>query len=388
MNKRVLMIASDCNSTSGAFRSMTKLCQLLHNYEFKPLVVIPYHADGEELLKKYGIEYVFIRSYDWIVPIDFQWTLKRRIEYAIKYVLNRIASLRISVLIKKEKIDILHINTLYSYVGAYAAKSAKIPFVWHIRELLEEDQNRRFLYDSAISLICQSNAVIAISDYVYHKFEKKLEGSNLLRIYNGLDEEDYYIPVEMHQYPTADHREVHFICVGNMHGGKGQDLIIQAASLLKQHGRNNFHIDFIGDGAFRNDYEKMILKMNLQDKITLHGSQKELKPFYQNSDVMLMSSTAEAFGRTTVEAMMAGCMIIASNSGASPELLCNGKYGLLFEYKDAHSLCEKMILVLDQPQMVAEYAKAGQKYALNTFTAKQNAECISKLYQTILMNKM
>lgn len=47
------------------------------------------------------------------------------------------------MLMRSRDIDIVHINTSWTYVGALAAKKAKIPFIWHIREFLEEDQDRR-----------------------------------------------------------------------------------------------------------------------------------------------------------------------------------------------------------------------------------------------------
>lgn len=383
--KKVLMLASDDISASGAFRSMAKLCALLRdNYDVDPLIVVPYHGDGEQILDEYGLNHICIRSSDWIVPIQFQWTLYLRIKYAAKSVMNWMAVQKLKKLIRQNGIQVVHINTSYSYVGALAAKATDTKLVWHIREMLEEDQGNRFLKDNAISLIRQADAIIAISDYVLQKYEKKLEGCRFIRIYNGIDQKDYYFPMQEREYPTAERNTIRFLCVGNMSGGKGQDLIIEAVNQLVQQEITNLHVDFVGDGVMRRKYEEQIESYHLGQYFTFQGKQKDILSYYRKSDVMIMSSAAEAFGRTTVEAMMAGCMIIGSDSGATPELLQGGKYGMFYKVNDTADLSEKMKQVIMQPDLVAAYSEKAQTFALQTFTAQKNAENVAELYSNLL----
>lgn len=91
----------------------------------------------------------------------------------LSQVYNIIAIRKIRRLIKKEKIQIVHINTSCSYVGAQAALLENIPFVWHIREFLEEDQERCIWNNKkGYSLIGEANRVVAISDSIYQKYKK------------------------------------------------------------------------------------------------------------------------------------------------------------------------------------------------------------------------
>ena len=146
---KILFVPSDNNATSGAFLSMVKLCSLLQNqYRHNILVLLHCNGNGEKLLEDNNIEYVKIRSFNWFVPYKPKQII-RKIKLALCYiwmplsqVYNIIAIRKIRRLIKKEKIQIVHINTSCSYVGAQAALLENIPFVWHIREFLEEDQER------------------------------------------------------------------------------------------------------------------------------------------------------------------------------------------------------------------------------------------------------
>lgn len=64
---------------------MTKLCELLQSdFGYQPIVVLPLDGEGKELLKEASIRYINIRSYSWIVSLDYQWTLSNYIKCLVK----------------------------------------------------------------------------------------------------------------------------------------------------------------------------------------------------------------------------------------------------------------------------------------------------------------
>ena len=163
---KILFVPSDNNFTSGAFRSMAKLNQILNQEEgIETLVVLPNSTgDGTMLLDEYGIKYTFINSNNWVIRCDKfdesalkEWNRqKKQNEKAISEMVK---------LIQVYKPDIVHINTSYSYVAAEAANLCNVPVVWHLREFLEEDQSRRFVDRRyANKLISHSDRVITISE--------------------------------------------------------------------------------------------------------------------------------------------------------------------------------------------------------------------------------
>lgn len=377
--RKVLFVASDNNMASGAFRSMAKLCELLQlNFGYTPIVVLPTDGDGENLLDDASIRYVRIKSYDWVVPLGYEWTVINRMKRVVKKLLNKNAVNKIAKLIKKEKIDILHSNTTYTYVGALAAKKANIPCVWHLRELLEEDQSNQIWDTRGIQLINSVTKVVAISNFVYDKYQNQISDNKLVMIPNGIEEQDFYV-----ERIKNNNKMLEFLCVGGLYEGKGQATIIQACAVLVKKGMKDFHVSFVGRGEKQKEYEQLVHDLNLEQCITLCGAHKDVLPFYKKADVMIMSSRAEAFGRTTVEAMMAGCAIIGSNSGGTPEILDYGNCGYLFENGNYMDLAGKMEHVIKNRSELAEMAQRGQKYALETFTAKLNATKIAELYHQI-----
>ena len=104
----------------------------------------------------------------------------------------------------------------------------------------------------------------------------------------------------------------------------------------------------------------------------------------KEADVEIVPSNREAFGRVTIEAMFAGMPVIASDSGANPELVQHGRNGLLFQNGDKTDLAEKMSCFIENRESIEQMGKEAALFAMNSFTAKKNADAIEELYYDIL----
>ena len=377
----VMYVASDNCLSSGAFKSMVKLCELERDiYNINPIVVLPYYGDGEELLKSAKLNYVYVKSEDWIVS-NISESSKEFIKKRIKVLLNFFSIIKLEHLIKEKNIDIVHINTSYTYVGAIAAKKMHIPIVWHVRELLEEDQNNRFIARKfSKKLISKSNKIIAISNYVYDKYSK-IFGEKLVEIPNGIDETLYYV-----QRDILSDDITKYIYVGGISEKKGVGYIIDAMKQLIEEENYNVHLDILGNDKmpFGDKMKEIIRENKLTDYINFNGLCVNTDEYYKKSDVMIMASECEAFGRTTVEAMQSGCLVIGSDSGATPDILNHGKAGILFKPRDSVDLKNKMIYVMKNKSICRKIAKDGQNRAIRKYTARENAKQIYEVYKSIL----
>lgn len=381
MVMKIMYVASDNRLSSGAFKSMVKLCEIERDmYNVEPIVVIPTHGDGEELLKIANLKYIYVRSEDWIISNSYE-SFKGFIKKRIKLALNFLAIIKLQKLMKKNEIDIVHINTSYTYVGAVAANKLNIPVVWHLRELLEEDQNNRFLVkDGSKKLIYKSSKIIAISNYVYNKYKQSFL-EKIIEIPNGIDESLYY---SLRDILLED--ITRFIYVGGISEKKGFGYIIEAMKQLIEEGIDNVHLEVLGNDKepYGEKMKQIIQENKLSDYITFRGVCVNTHEFYKKSDVMLMTSECEAFGRTTVEAMQSGCLVIGSDSGATPDILNHGKAGILFKPRDSVDLKNKMIYVMKNKSICRKIAKDGQNRAIRKYTARENAKQIYEVYKSIL----
>lgn len=389
---KILFIPSDNNATSGAFLSMVKLCGILQqDYGCRIQVLLHCKGNGEELLSESHIPYRIVRSFNWFIPYN-PHTFKRKIKrflcdfwMPVATTYNKLAIKQIAALIQKESFDVVHINTSCTYVGAVAALKTKTPFVWHIREFLEEDQERCiWKKEKAYKLITKSSKVIAISKSIFEKYSQCIPDANLIQIYNGVDEKIF----KCDAHSLFSDNTIHMVIVGSINQSKGQDQAIKACKELYDKGYKNFELKIAGKNSeYSKELERKVDLLGLRDKIRFIGPQKDVASLFRHSDITFMCSSAEAFGRVTVEAMMSGSLVIGANSGGTLELIEDGVTGILYQSGDYLDLAKKTIMAINDKQRMNSIARNGQMKMLSSMTAKKNAESIYNLYQELVSQK-
>ena len=380
--KKVLFVASDNDATSGAFRSMTVLCRLMkeeHNIDAK--VLLPKVGDGAKLLKENDIEYTVIPSEDWIVKLDDDdHTITDKKKKCKKT--NRNKHEKTKRYLEREQFDLIHINTTYHYVASLAARALSIPVVWHLREFLEEDQQRRIIdRQFGYDLIKKSTKIVAISDSIFDKYKDIFGEDKMVRIYNGIDPLPFY---------TKDHEILtegtpSFVCIGVIDAYKGQGELVEACGKLKEKYGTEFKLTLIGNERteYKNTVDALIKNYSLQKNVVIAGRRSDVNDILKETDITFVCSRAEAFGRVTIEAMMAGSFVIGANTAGTKELINDGVDGILYTSGDTDDLCEKIHTALINPDETKTMAQNGNLKAVEQFSAKNNCDNVYKVYQSI-----
>ncbi len=391
-SKNILFIASDNNSTSGAFLSMVRLCTILKDkYNCNILVVLPRNGNGVSLLDNNGIDSIIIKSYNWFIPFKPR-TLKRKFKrflcyfwMPLTYFLNKGSIKKITNIIKSNNIDLVHLNTSCTYVGAEAALKCAVPYVWHIREFLEEDQERTIWNQKySTRLFSKADAIITISNSLCNKYKSKVNTDNIYRIYNGISKEKF----ESINRTILKNDFTNLLMVGSINKSKGQDQAVEACDLLVKDGIKNFKLTLVGKNSeYAESLMNTVNQKKLNNYITFVGPQKNVENYYKNSDLLLMCSESEAFGRVTVEAMMSGCLVIGSNSGCTKELIDDYKTGFLYKAGDYLDLKNKILFSINNKSLANKIALNGKKYMLENMTDLKNAKNVYDLYESIFSKR-
>ena len=185
MVKNVLYILND-GSMGGAGYSLLDTLKEIRKY-INPVIIMPKGAEARVLF-----EALNIHCYEVDFTVDYvkigEVTVERQeADYKQSYE----AALQLLPIIEKERVQLIHINSSVSYFGAIAALMAEIPYVYHIRELMEEQFEGEFINPQLKQeLYVRADKIIAISDYVKQKYYEKYS-VNTERIYNGIDIQKY-----------------------------------------------------------------------------------------------------------------------------------------------------------------------------------------------------
>ncbi len=323
----VLFMASDNNSSSGAFLCMAELNTELNRRGMSTAVILPEYGNGAAILEQQGIPYTYVPSRHWCRRSEENWAWKRPSAlkaasdltqpsgqaqegtHAIEEDTNAIEET--AQIIRKGHVKVVHNNTTYAHTGALAARLAGIPYVWHIRENIAA-QGFCFMEEGkARELFSQAAGVAAVSAYVASCY-RGLSPSRTQVIYDGVD---------VRKYVRRDKELFRGNCVSILLAGvvtplKRQEDLVEAAGFLKKWGIP-FRVRFAGsgEGDYMSFLGRRVKELGLEHEVEFCGRQDSLEKYYQEADIVAVCSGAEAFGRTTVEAQLAGCLVAGGHTG-------------------------------------------------------------------------
>ena len=141
-----------------------------------------------------------------------------------------------------------------------------------------------------------------------------------------------------------------FVCIGRLNEQKGQLLLLEAARVLQERGRQ-FRIVLIGDGELRNTLETAIREHGLHEQVTLTGSLSgaQVRAELANCRALVLPSFAEGLPIVIMEALAAGRPVLTTYVAGIPELVRPGENGWLIPPGSLDELVTAMEAVLDCP---------------------------------------
>lgn len=175
-----------------------------------------------------------------------------------------------------------------------------------------------------------------------------------------------------------------FLFVGGLdqaHYFKGVEILLRALAAVKSPA---WHLTIVGDGAKRQEYEKLAEKLQLTTKIRFAGrlDDNDLLRAYQETDLLLLPSinSNEAFGLVLIEALACGVPVIASDLPGVRRVFTNWQEGLLVTPGSVSDLKNKLEFILDHEDLRQKMAIAARQLAARKYDQNETKENLEKLF--------
>ncbi len=173
-----------------------------------------------------------------------------------------------------------------------------------------------------------------------------------------------------------------FGCVARLHPAKGvQHLPALARTLARA--MPAAKIVVAGDGPLRSDLERRIRGGSLDSMIHLLGWRIDIPDILAALDVFFLPSVEESFPRTILEALAAGCPVVATDVGGVPGIITDGEHGLLVPSGNTEALAESMLRLYNNRDEAQRLAKAGQARVRRHFTLEHMLTEMEALYDEL-----
>lgn len=174
-------------------------------------------------------------------------------------------------------------------------------------------------------------------------------------------------------------------CAARLERLKRVDLLIRAVGVLRAEGRDAIAV-IMGDGPERGRLEALARAVGGSEAPAARFAGAVAKPtdWFPFMDVCALCSDRELFSNAILEAMACGRPVVASRVGGMPEMIADGRTGLLFEAGDLAGLAAALRHVLDDPAFAARLGAAAREEAATRFNPDQTFESYRALYRELL----
>lgn len=288
------------------------------------------------------------------------------------------APLRIAAAIRREAADVVHTHlstaSLWGGIGAWIAGVPSVATV--------QGRNTATCYRFVDRLIANSRAVKG------HIVEQRIPADRVDVVYNAIDISSFSRALSTEEAKSRLGLDPGCFVVGtaaHLSPKKGHmDLLLSARRVIER--VPDAHFVFLGDGPMREQLTARAREWAIASRITFLGFRRDVAEVMSAYDIFVLASWWEPFGLVLVEAMALGVPVIATRAGGAPEVVLEGRTGLLVPPQAPDSLTQAIVRLATAPDLRHAMGAAGPARA-ETFDIAHKAREVLAVYRATIEAK-
>ena len=298
--------------------------------------------------------------------------------------------MRLVRLLREWKPGIVHCSIFTANLwGRIAGKIAGVPIlIAHEQSTISLEKWYRRLIDRVLSRITWR--VLTVSENLRRRVvaEEGIAPARVEVLHNAIDVRAIAAAgrADAREQALAGERGLRVGAVGRLEYRKDHLTLVRAAArVVSEIPAATFFL--AGEGPDRPKIEAEIARLNLGSSVFLLGERHDVPELLHSFDVYVLSSITEGLSLSILEAMAAGCPVVATDVGGNPELLDDGRAGILTAARDPEALALAIIRLLKSPAQRETLAQAARHRALERFDVHSVARRLEALYERAVLEK-
>jgi glycosyltransferase involved in cell wall biosynthesis len=305
--------------------------------------------------------------------------------------------LRVTSFIIRQKITIIHTNSLKAdIIGGIAGRLARRPVVWHVRDRIEKD----YLPGKTVRIfriLCRWIPSYVIANSTATLKTLRLNGKKgATSIASGVDLKSHVqvvhdgtaVGASMVRLPLTS-EQFRIGLIGRISPWKGQHIFLEAAAQVRERFPKAIFLiigaALFGETTYEQEIRQLATKLKLDDAVLFTGFCNNIQDAIAGLDLVVhASTTGEPFGQVIIEGMAAGKPVVATNGGGVPEIVEDGKTGILVPMGDVQAMADAICQVLSNPTLGGEMGTRAKERIERDFTIQQTARKVEAVYAQIL----
>lgn len=379
MSPTPILFVDHAPALGGAEHSLLLILQHLDQEQWQPHLACSQGALAENAAKA-GIFYHVVELPRLRRSGRFPWDWRRTVQQLAK-------------LAQQLDVAVFYANTVRAAMyTASAARLAKRPFIWHMRDFwLTENKPDNTQVDALFKRwLCRAAARVITNSQAVANHLPCPDKINV--VLNGIDV-SHYDPARRgvtfkKRYEIPD--DVPIVgMVGRLRPWKGQARFLQMAAQVKQRFPDVYFV-IVGGSPFAiaDDYpqqlQQLAADLDLTERILFTGHLDDVRPALAAMTIFVHPGEPEPFGLVNVEAMALGKPVVALGHGALSEIVMPGETGLLVLPGDKNGLAQAAISLLLAPAQRERLGQAGRERVLSHFTIQRTTAEIEAIMAEVI----
>lgn len=374
----------------GSDICLLRMIQALDKDRFEPLIILPKEGPLVPAFEREGasLRYVPMLQLRTIPSPVYQFGYLSRYWPTV---------LQLRDILRRENVQIVHSNSLYSLYGAWAAKLAGRPHVWHIREIPPKIP----VAHGALAQVVRTMSAECV--FMTEACQTSLFGRRIPEhssvLYEGISLAEFSEEIDGSRVRSdlgiaSNVPLVGF--VGRLDPWKGVEVFIKAAALV--HARFP-EAHFLVAGGAPKGFERYDAQLRQLASSSGLSSRMHFSGFrYTHDDIPdLMASLTmlahtsvepEPFGLVLIEAMAMGRPLIATKMGGPLEIVAEGETGLLVPPRDPAQLANAISGLLEDPDRIRRMGQAARRRIHDRFPVDAFRKKLSAIYDRVVGARM
>ena len=277
---------------------------------------------------------------------------------------------------RRDRPDVVHTHLVHAdFHGLPAGRLARVPALVSTKHGFNAFRDRKAFAtaDRAVASLADVHVAISAGLARYLAESEGFDAATFEVVHYGIEAGSEPPPL-----PGAPRLAI----VGRLIPIKGHDVLLRAVARARER-LPGLTLEIAGDGELEQELRATAIRLGLGDAVTFLGRVAPVDPVLERAEVVVVPSFGEGFGMVALEAMERGRPVIASDVGGLPEIVDEGRTGLLVPPGDVEALA-RAIAELADPARAASMGEAGRARALAEFSQDRCTERIAALYETAL----
>lgn len=277
--------------------------------------------------------------------------------------------------------SIVHINTSAMLVGALIGRPNGAKVIWHVHEIVLRPAVLALLFRRAPML---ADRVLVVSDAVGANLR---QSEKVVRIHNGIAER---APEPAQDLPPLGSPVVAY--VGRLLEWKGYEVFVEAVCrVCAEFPDAGFIIAGSppsGQEWRTEELKKLVDSRCLADRIALVGFYPDAPGLLDIAEIAVVPSVLpDPLPTVVLEAMRSGCAVVATNHGGAPEMIDDGRSGLLVRPGDSEDLAHALRTLLADPALRAQLGKAARQRVASHFAVTHFKDRLEQIYRELELHR-